>query len=42
METVLDRMNEMEISIKMIADMRKAMEASPGGNGMRLSEVRRE
>lgn len=42
MATVLDRMNEMEISIKMIAVMRRAMEASPGGTGMRLSEVRDE
>jgi len=40
MATVLERMQEMEISIKMIADMRKAMESSGGGTGLRLFKVR--
>ena len=38
MATVLERMNEMEISIKMIAEMRRAMSESSSG-GMRLTEV---
>ena len=40
MATVLERMQEMEISMKMIADMRKAAESSGGGTGIRLAKVR--
>ena len=40
MATVLERMQEMEISMKMIADMRKAAESSGGGTGLRLAKVR--